>query len=209
VVFGGYTALHQHIDKTSGSEKLAMTEEVEVTIWNAEPEQRFWVIDFTSTLSPPSDLTINAYRYQGFSMRFTERWGDTSSRTLTSEGFNKSNGNATRARWIDVNGVSDAREGTSGILFMSTPSNYNFPEQLRIWPTGQGAGAAPAGTENVYINFNPAQEQDWVLRPGGSYTLKYRMFVYDGTMSAERAEALWQSYSHPPIVEVRIVDDLY
>jgi hypothetical protein len=92
---------------------------------------------------------------------------------------------------------------------MSTPSNYNFPEQLRIWPTGQGAGAAPAGTENVYINFNPAQEQDWVLRPGGSYTLKYRMFVYDGTMSAERAEALWQSYSHPPIVEVRIVDDLY
>jgi hypothetical protein len=208
-VFGGYTALHRHIDYTGGSEKLAMTEEVEVTVWNADPQQRFWVIDFVSTLDPVSDLTIKAYRYQGFSMRFTERWGDANSRHLTSAGFNKSNGNATRARWIDVNGVSDVQEGTSGVLFMSTPSNYNFPEQLRIWPTGQGVSGAPAGTENVYINFNPAQEQDWVLRPGGSHTLKYRMFVYDGSMTAEEAERLWSSYAHPPEIEVRIVDDLY
>jgi len=208
-VFGGYTALHRHIDRTSGSEKLAMTEQVEVTIWNADPQQRFWVIDFVSTLNPVSDLTIEAYRYQGFSMRFTERWGDANARLLTSAGFNKSNGNATRARWIDVNGISGAQQGTSGVLFMSTPSNYNFPEQLRIWPTGQGVSGAPAGTENVYINFNPAQEQAWVLRPGGSHTLKYRMFVYDGTMTAEEAERLWNSYAHPPQIEVRTVGDLY
>lgn len=208
-VFGGYTALHRHIDHTSGSDKVAMTEEVEVTIWNADPEQRYWVVDFNSRLNPLSDLTINAYRYQGFSMRFTGRWGDDNARLLSSEGRNKSNGNATRARWLDVNGVSDASQGTSGVLFMSTPSNYNFPEQLRIWPTGQGVAGATPGTENVYINFNPAQEEDWVLRPGGSYSLKYRMLVYDGSITPEEAEKLWQSYANPPRIDVSIVDDLY
>lgn len=203
-VFGGFRAIHDHVDNTGPTgAKVALREQWEVTVWNAAADQGAWVIDFTSTLNPVTDdgITIKAYRYQGFSLRATERWNDTTARLLTSEGFDKGNANATRARWIDVNGVSDAQPGTSGVLFMSNPSNYNFPEQLRIWPVGQNGGV-----ENVYINFNPAQEQDWVLEPGRTYGLKYRMFVYDGRISAEEAERLWISYSDPPVVEVRLVD---
>jgi hypothetical protein len=86
---------------------------------------------------------------------------------------------------------------------MTNPSNYNYPEHLRIWPVGQ----QPVD-QNVYINFNPAQDRDWVLEPGKSYGLKYRMFVYDGRIDAAEAERLWASYANPPRVEVRVVGRL-
>jgi hypothetical protein len=200
-VFGSFRSIHEHVagNETSG-EKVALDEQWEVTVWNAEPSQAAWIVDFSSTLSPASNspLKILAYRYQGFSIRATEKWGDANSRLLTSDGMDKSNGNGTRARWIDVNGATSVPAGKSGILFMSNPGNYNHPEQLRIWPTGQNRGV-----ENVFVNFNPAQEQDWLLEPGQTYGLKYRMFVYDGEMPAERAERLWRDYAEPPRVEVR------
>lgn len=200
-VFGNFRSLHEHIaGNEQQGEKVALKEQWEVTVWNTDPARGGWVIDFASTLSPASGspLKILAYRYQGFSLRATEKWGDANSRLLTSEGMDKSNGNGTRARWIDVNGVSSVPAGTSGVLFMTSPTNYNFPEQLRIWPTGQNRGV-----ENVFINFNPAQEQDWLLEPGRTYSLKYRMFVYDGSVTPEQAERLWTDFADPPRVDVR------
>lgn len=200
-VFGGFRSLHEHVDYTGpAGPKVALDEEWEVKVWNLSPERKVWIIDFASTLNPATaqPLTIKAYRYQGFSMRATEKWGDQNTTLLTSEGLNKSNANSTRARWIDVNGASDVPAGHSGVLFMTNPTNFNFPEHLRIWPTGQNGGLA-----NVYINFNPAQDRDWPLLPGKSYGLKYRMFVYDGTITAQEAERLWNDYADPPRVEVR------
>jgi hypothetical protein len=198
-VFGGFRSVHHHVDhRADGGDKVALREQWEVTVWNAG--EGGWLIDFVSTLNPATDqpLTIKEYRYQGFSIRATERWHDSNSRLLTSEGLDKSNANATRARWIDVNGESDAQAGASGILFMTNPSNFNFPEQLRIWPTGQNRGV-----ENVFINFNPAQDRDWELSPGRSYGLKYRMFVYDGAIRPEQAERFWRDYADPPRVVVQ------
>jgi hypothetical protein len=202
-VFGGFRAVHDHVDHSApGGDKVALREQWEVTAWNVDPQHDAWLIDFVSTLDPATDapLTIKEYRYQGFSLRATEKWNDANSRLRTSEGLDKSTANATRARWIDVNGVADVPAGTSGVLFMTSPSNFNFPEQLRIWPTGQNGGV-----ENVFINFNPAQDRDWVLEPGGSYALKYRIFVYDGTVTPEQAERLWNDYADPPRVLVQPV----
>lgn len=198
-VFGGFEAFLNHVDLTAPSgEKIALNEKWEVKVWNADPENDVWLIDFVSTLNPATEspLTIKAYRYQGFSLRATEKWSDETATLLTSEGKDKSNGNATRARWTDINGVSHV--GTSGILFMTHPGNQNFPEQLRIWPEG-----ANGGEENVYFNFNPAQEQDWKLNPGSSYSLKYRMMVYDGKIQPADAERYWQNFGNPPEVEVQ------
>ncbi|MEX0647993.1 MAG: DUF6807 family protein [Balneolaceae bacterium] len=199
-VVGGFKSQHDHIDFTGPEgEKVALREQWDLDVWNIDPDQNKWLIDFTSTMNPATKepLTIKEYRYQGFSLRATEKWDDENSVLLTSEGKDKSNANATRARWIDVNGISDVEEGNSGILFMTHPANYNFPEQLRIWPVGMNEGK-----ENVYINFNPAQDRDWKLESGNSYTLKYRMFVYDGAIDKEEAERLWNSYANPPKIEV-------
>lgn len=201
-VFGGFRALHEHVDHTAPTgDRVALKEQWEVTVWNVGGDSDAWLIDFASTLDPATDdgLTIEAYRYQGFSLRATEKWNDETARLLTSEGFDKSNGNSTRARWIDVNGIADVEAGRSGVLFMSHPANYNHPEHLRIWPVGQNEGV-----ENVFVNFNPAQDRDWRLEAGRTYGLKYRMFVYDGEISAEQAERLWRDYADPPHVEVRL-----
>ena len=195
---GGFRALLGHVAFTPpGGETVALEEQWTVRVWNVDPLRRIWLIDFVSELNPPEKpLTITAYRYQGFSLRATEKWGDSTATLLTSEGLDKSNANGTRARWIDVNGVSSAATGSSGVLFMTNPSNYNFPEHLRIWPTGMNGGRG-----NVYVNFNPAQDRDWELEPGRTYALRYRMLVYDGKIDRGMADHYWLDFADPPRVE--------
>jgi hypothetical protein len=204
-VLGGFHTLHEHVDQTApGGDRVALDEQWKVTVWNVPGRRKAWLIDFVSTMNPATDsaFTIKAYRYQGFSLRATPKWNDSTATILTSEGKNKSDANSTRARWLEVNGVAAVPEGRAGILFMSNPSNFNFPEPLRIWPTGTNGGK-----ENVYVNFNPAQDRDWVLRPGHSYVLKYRMLVHDGVVGAAEAERLWTDFADPPRVEVEPVGD--
>lgn len=202
-VFGGFRAALDHVDFTGDPEgRTAVREQWQVRVWQAD--EQVWVVDFESTLNAATDqpLIIKEYRYQGFSLRATEAWHDDNTDLLTSEGFDKSNANATRARWIDVRGESTVAEGTSGVLFLTHPGNFNYPEQLRIWPTG-----ANNGRENVYVNFNPAQDRDMKLSPGETHVLKYRMIVYDGVLDAEQAEAYASAFARPPQVQVRRVDD--
>lgn len=199
-VFGGFEAIHNHVDLTGSSgETVALKETWKVKGWNVDPERDVWLVDFTSVLRPATQdtFTIKEYRYQGFSLRATEKWNDETASILTSRGYDKSNANGTRARWMDVSGVSDTQSETSGVLFMTNPNNFNYPEELRIWPTGMNDGE-----ENVYVNFNPAQDRDWVLAPGKSYSLKYRILVYDGELSTEQANQYWRDFAHPPEVEV-------
>lgn len=195
-VFGGFRALHEHVDlQAPGGPKVALTEEWTVRVWSAERDSGAWLVDFVSKMSPATDspLEIEEYRYQGFGFRAAAAWDDETATLLTSEGRDKSDGNATRARWCDVRGPVEG--GQAGILFMSHPANYNHPELIRIWPTGMNEGK-----ENVFFNFNPAMDRDWTLEPGRTYTLRYRMLVYDGALDAARADRHWRDFAHPPRV---------
>lgn len=200
-IFGGFKVIHDHIDfngKTKTGYEVALKEEWNVRVWKTT--SKGWIVDFVSTMNNPTDsiLTILEYRYQGFGFRATEKWNDKTATLLTSEGKNKDDGNGTRARWCDVNGVSGT--GTSGVLFITNPSNYNYPEPIRIWPVGSNNGK-----ENVFFNFNPAMDRDWVIKPGTDYQLKYRMYVYDGKVAPEFAEKLWQDFAHPPKVQLDFI----
>jgi hypothetical protein len=44
-----------------------------------------------------------------------------------------------------------------------------------------------------------------MLHPGRDYVLKYRMLIFDGTLSAEDAEIYWNDFAHPP--EIKIIND--
>jgi type 1 glutamine amidotransferase len=199
-VAGGFRAALEHVAFGGpAGEKVALDETWDVTAWDARGGAGPWIVDFVSTLSPASDvpLTVKGYRYQGFSIRATGRWSDANSALLTSEGLDKSTGNATRARWIDLGGETDVAAGRSGLVMMTHPANFNHPEHLRIWPTGMNEGQ-----ENVFVNFNPAQDRDWVLGPGGTYVLRYRLVVYDGAMPPDVAERHWADFADPPRVTV-------
>ncbi|MCP9236132.1 ThuA domain-containing protein [Lewinella sp. JB7] len=160
-------------------------------------------IDYTTeqTNITGEPFTVKAYRYQGFGYRGRAGWNDDNVDLLTSAGRNKADGNATRARWMKVEGPTE--HGRAGILFMTHPGNYNYPEQIRIWPTG-----ANGGKENVFVNFNPAQDRDYVMRPGGTYRLRYRMMVYDGQLDTTTANRYWRDFAHPPRVTWEADDGL-
>lgn len=200
-LFGGFKVLQNHVDlygETPEGYEVALKEIWDVRVWNQVDGG--WLIDFSSTLNCATDSSfeITKYRYQGFGFRATALWNDQTANILTSEGKNKSDGNSTRARWCDVNGISETPAGTSGILFITNPANFNYPEPIRIWPTGSNKGK-----ENVFFNFNPSMDRNWTLLPGNQYTLRYRMFVYDGKIDKTKAQALWADFAYPPVVVVK------
>lgn len=195
-VFGGYRSLHKHVVLNEDSETTALKEIWDVRAWNTEDIS---IIDFTSILNCANDvsLVIKEYRYQGFCIRAAAKWNEETAEVLTSAGKDQSNGNATRAEWVKVTGISNSKEGTSGVLFINHPGNFNYPEHLRIWPLGSNGGE-----ENIFINFNPAQDREWVLEPGREYVLRYRIITYDGDITPEEAENYARGFNDPPNVNV-------
>ncbi len=203
-VYGGLTASLTYLmfrdSAVTENPVEVLDEKVNLRVYGTPDQSDGYLVDFTSEQENITEdtLTVEAYRYQGFSIRATEKWNDTNVKLITSEGKNKADGNATRARWVDVSGPTEA--GQAGVLMMTHPDNFNSPEQIRIWPVG-----ANDGKENVFVNFNPAQDRDYVLRPDGKYQLRYRLYVYDGQIDTTAANRYWQDFAYPP--EVVRTDD--
>lgn len=196
-VYSGFEALQEHIvfgDTTQKTEKVAMNEVWDIRVYNIGT--KMWLWDFTSSLNcaTPDPVILKAYRYAGFGFRATPEWNDQNSKTLTSEGKTRRNADSTNARWCMIDG--DVGGGHSGVLFMGYPANYNFPEPMRIWREHMN------GRGDVFFNFCPTRNMDWTLLPDHRYVLKYRILVYDGTISSETAEKTWKGFAHPPAVTV-------
>ncbi len=201
-VYGGFTAQLDHLVLSSaGCEKTALNEEWDVRVWNTgNSDEKIYLWDFTSTLNcaSSSPLILEKYRYGGFGFRANEIWTNKNSYVLTSEGISRKNADGTRGKWCNVYG--EINNGLSGILFMSHSENRDFPEPMRIWPEN-----ANGGRGDVFFNFCPVKQKDWHLEPGNKYILKYRMLVYDGEISPETAERLWQDFVYPPEVKIKLL----
>jgi hypothetical protein len=190
-----FNALHEHVVfKKDGTEKIALNEIQTVRVYNPETNSNYYTVDITSKMScaSQSPLLIVAYRYGGLGWRATEYWNKDNSEMLTSEGKTRDNTDNTKARWIIVYGALPGND-EGGILMLSHPSNYNYPEPLRIWDK-----KANGGKGDVFANFAPTKDKDWLLEPGKTYTLKYRLLVFNGKMDAAKAESAWKSFARPP-----------
>ncbi len=192
-VYGAFIAKQQYVDLSNpGGEKVALNENFSIKVWTqADSLKNFWIGDFTVSqqCASSSPLTILQYRYSGFGFRGTADWDGKNSNYLTSDGKNRADGNGTRARWCNVFGKTD--KGPAGILFLSHPENHEHPEPMRIWPEG-----------DVFFGFCPVVYADWEMVPGNQYVRKYRMIVYDGEITAERAEQFWQNFAYLPEIKV-------
>ena len=186
----GFVAKSEFIDrKASGGPvvRLHETTTVKVSSIMDQPATGYFLdIEIAHTPAQDEPITVTAYRYSGFSLRGTEAWHKDNSTILTSEGRERHEANFSRGRWVRVQG--EAAEGKSaGVLMMSRPDNYDHPEKLRTWDRQHGGA--------IFINFNSVMDKPWVFEPGQNYTRNYRLFVYDGDVSAEQAEALWKEYA--------------
>ncbi|MDR2038118.1 MAG: PmoA family protein [Bacteroidales bacterium] len=191
-VFAGCTASLDHYIFTTDNEKVIMNELWKIKAWNIS-DGFLW--DFESHLHPSTSLPvlIKEYRYAGFGYRATEEWTRENCEMFTSEGKTRQQIDGTNARWIYITG--DTKTGRSGLLFMGHPENYNFPEPLRIWDENANGRRGDA-----FINFAPTKNKDWELKANGHYVLKYRILSYEGEMTKEKAERLWNDFAHPPVV---------
>lgn len=196
-VFGEYQALHEHVVfKKDGKEKVALNELQSVRVYQPDNEN-YYIADITIEMNcaGTSPVLLLEYRYGGLGWRATEQWHKDNSEVLTSEGKTRKNADGTRARWCIVQGEID--NDYAGVAMMSYPTNYNHPEPLRIWPENQN------GRGDVFANFSPTKNMDWLLEPGRRYVLKYRLVVFNGRFTKEQAENAWQNYAASPQVSVR------
>lgn len=196
-VYGGFKALQEHVVldvPPIEKETVALDEVWDVRVYNIG--SKMWLWDFTSILNCATDdpVILEKYRYGGFGFRATGDWNNQNSKILTSAGKARKEADATRARWCMIDG--DVDSGHSGILFMDYPTNYNFPEPMRVWPVNAN------GRGDVFFSFSPTRNMDFPLYPDKRYVLKYRMLVYEGSISKEQAEKVWQSFAHPPEITV-------
>ena len=189
--YSEYTALHEHVVfKKEGSEKVALNEWQTVRVYDPGNNKDQYIVDITSKMScaSQSPLLIVAYRYGGLGWRATEFWDKDNSEMLTSEGKTRDNTDNTKGKWIMVYGSLPGND-EGGIVMFSHPSNYNHPEPLRIWDK-----KANGGRGDVFANFAPTKDKDWLLEPGKTYTLKYRLVVFNGKFDAAKAESAWQKF---------------
>jgi hypothetical protein len=199
VIFGGFKSVQEYVVFKGGYEKIALNESVGVKVWNVKDEttKNVWLWDFTSTLNCATDSSLIAgeYSYGGLGLRATAEWNTKTANILTSEGKTRIDADNTTCRWMFCNGKAGGNK--SGILFMSYPANFNYPEPIRVWPQNYGLS-------EVFMNFCPFKTKKWNINAGKDYTLRYRIAVYSGELTAERAEQYWQDFVYPPVVTVKI-----
>jgi hypothetical protein len=196
-IFSGFQALQQHIDfGGKGKDQIAMNEILDVRAWNVG--EGVWMVDYTTSLNSPlkNGIMLDAYRYGGgIGFRATEKWHKDNCTVLTSDNKTRIDADGSYARWCLVEGESEVEKRRSGILFLSHPSNRMHPEPMRIWPMD-----ANRGRGDMYFEFVPIRHDDWKLESKKNYTLKYRMIIFDGKISGEKAEMYWQAFAKPPFV---------
>ena len=194
-VYAEYDALHEHVVfKKSGGTKVAMNELQSVRVYRLQENQDYFAVDFYIQLNcaDESPVKLLEYRYAGLGWRTTEKWDNKNSMVLTSEGKTRKDADGSKARWCIVQGEID--NDYAGVVMMSFPTNYNFPEPLRIWPENQ------YNRGDMFANFCPTKDMDWLLEPRQNYFLKYRFLVFNGKIDKEKAESAWYYFAYPPKV---------
>ena len=189
--YAEYTALHEHVVfRKDGTEKVALHEWQTVRVHAPAKDGEYYIVDIISKMKCASQnpLLIVAYRYGGLGWRATEYWDKNNAEMLTSEGKTRDSTDNTKAKWIMVYGELPGND-EGGIVMLSHPSNFNHPEPLRIWDKRQNGGRG-----DVFANFAPTKDKNWLLKPGNTYTLKYRLVVFNGRFDAQQAEKQWQAF---------------
>ncbi|MCS5489649.1 PmoA family protein [Algoriphagus limi] len=186
------TVRQNHFDLTAGeSPSLAIVENlrIRVEVLDEDRYQVDYISEFTNQLD--SSILFESYRYGGgIAFRARKEWGPENSRILTSEGNDRGNSDGAKARWVLIDGVTGSSQGSSGLLILSHPENFDHPEPLRVWPEDSNKGI-----ENVFLNFTPTRFKSWEILAGKTYRLQYRLIVFDGDMKVIEAEEYWKAFS--------------
>lgn len=191
-VRGGLRASNQYVDLTGGEPKVALDEVWEVNVYpmvSADRPVRVFDIEIVQYCHFASPLVLPEYHYGGVGFRGHRDWnGADNAVFLTSEGLDRSNGHATRARWCHIGGLVDGQ--MVGIAVLDHPQNFRSPQPMRIHP------------DEPFFNYAPSQMGDWAIDPGQPYNVRYRFLTYDGEPDPDLIDRFWYDYAFPVVVRV-------
>jgi hypothetical protein len=186
---GGFQAKHRFIDLTApGGPKTVLHETWTFSV-HASADRYLFDLVSEQTCATDKPLVIKEYRYGGLGFRGSSQWeGKEGAKFLTSEGKGRVDGHATRAKWCLMTGKIDGKETSVG--FLCHPSNFRFPQNMRIHP------------DEPFFNWAPSQAGDFQIEPGKPYLSRYRFVVADGELTTAEMDALFQAYAEPPKVSL-------
>lgn len=192
-VHAGLRARHRFVDLLAQPPVVALTERWTVTAYAQSADASgTWFFDLTSEqeCATGDALHLPQYRYGGIGLRGNWAWnGPTNVHFLTADGeTDRQRGNGSRSRWCDMSGDVDGRR--VGIAVLCHPSNYRFPQPMRLHP------------DEPFFNYAPSQAGEMELKPGTNYLSRYRFVLHDGPPPAAVIERLWNDFAHPPRVTV-------
>jgi hypothetical protein len=191
-VHAGFESVNRFTDLSSGEPVTVLFENWKVRVYSVPGDRGYHMFDLelTQTIQGSDPLILPEYRYGGIGFRGHADWADhpETTRFLTSDGLGR-DGHGTRTRWCHVGGYSDGELG--GIAILGHPSNYRFPQTVRIHP------------EEPFFNYAPTQLGDMNIQPGRPYTSRLRFITYDHEPDTDLIERLWSDYAWPPAVHVR------
>ncbi len=191
-VHGGFRSRQSYIDLSGPAPKTALNETWEVRVYRVgQGEKAYSMFDLVSIqeCATNSPLVLPEYRYGGVGFRGHREWKDkTKVWFLTSEGKERMEGHATRARWCHIGGLVEGQR--VGIAILDHPRNFRAPQTMRIHP------------DDPFFNYAPSQLGRFEITPGFLYISRYRYVVSDGPPDKAEIDRLWNDYADPPKVMI-------
>lgn len=218
-VFISFKARLEHVDETpEDGPRVALQELWEVKVFHRTDG---FLFDWQSTLTcaTESPLKLLKHDYGGLCLRGRDEWNKADGgEFLTSEGKTRANGNHTRPHWCDLSGpilqakpvpeVKPMPEATpatgttqdpaislapwGGIAVLDHPSNFRFPQPVRLHPS------------MPYLSVTPAPLGPFEIEPGKPYITRFRFFTHTGKPEASLIDQLWEDYAQP--VASRVIE---
>lgn len=186
-VFAGFRARHRFVNLNApDGPKTALNETWDVRVYDGGKRHVFDLVS-TQTCATDQPLVIRKFRYGGLGFRGPLDWeGKDGVAYLTSEGKTRENGHETTARWCVMSGKVEGRPASIG--FLCHPSNFRFPQNMRIHP------------DEPFFNWAPPQAGDFSIEPGKPYVSRYRFLIADDVLTPEDMNAAWKAWAEPPVV---------
>ena len=190
-VFAQFGARLRHLDITTPeSPQPVLNENWVVRVYNTKG---YFLVDLYSRQRNTSvwPLVINKYHYGAMAIRGNDQWfgkPNAMKGFLTSDGKGREDGNATRARWVEMHGDLDGQP--AGVAIMGHPKNFRAPQPVRLHPS------------KPYFCFAPMALGEFEIKPDESYVSQFRFYLHDGPVDAKESERLWNDYANPPKVVI-------
>lgn len=186
-VVAGFRSRHRYVDLSASEPVDVLHESWDVRVYAVDAGYFLFDIRLIHTTATDSALFLPEYRYGGLGFRGHGDWeGPEHTFFLTSEGKDRSNGHATRARWCHIGGYVGGRLAGAGIL--GHPNNFRAPQPMRIHPT------------EPFFNWAPSQAGDWAITPDRPFDATYRFVVTDGPPDRALLDRLWADFARPVTV---------